>query len=174
MSPPSPAPGPLPGPVVRDAVEADLGACAATYDHEVAHGYATFDTEPQGTAPFERLVADPAAHLLVAEVAGSVAGFAYSSRFRPRPAYDRTREVTVYLRPEAQGRGVGRALYDVLVSRLDAEGMHRLLAMVAQPNPASMRLHAAYGFEPAGTMSEVGWKLGRWVDVTVLERRAPG
>ena len=106
---------------IRDADAADLTAVGAIYEHEALHGIATFDA--QGRAP-EFWADKLAGPLLVAEVAGSVGGFAYASTYRPRPAYDRTREVSVYLAEDARGRGVGRALYAALLGRLRSGGVH--------------------------------------------------
>ena len=100
----------------------------------------------------------------MAETDGEVIGFAYSSSYRPRPGYRLTRETSVYLAPGARGRGLGRTLYDALVPRLRADGMHVALALIALPNPPSVALHEACGFEHLGTMREVGWKFDRWLD----------
>jgi phosphinothricin acetyltransferase len=156
---------------VRPATAADLPALAAIYDHEVAHGYATFDTEPQGTAPFEAKLAGPD-HLLVGERDGRALGYAYSAPFRTRPAYEATREVSVYLHPDARGQGLGRLLYDDLLGRLDREDIHRVLAGIALPNDASEALHRSVGFTLVGVFTEVGRKFGRWIDVAFYERWA--
>lgn len=147
--------------LVRDATEADLPAVAAIYDAEVAGGHATFDTEPP---PLDHWRAKLGGPLLVAEDDGVVLGFAYATTYRPRAAYDRTREVSVYLAPAGQGRGLGRALYTELLGRLRAAGIHVVLAVVATPNPASEALHRAFGFEHVGTLPEVGHKFDRWID----------
>ena len=146
---------------VRDATAADLAAVAAVYEHEALHGIATFDAEGRGTEFWAEKLSGP---LLVAEVAGSVGGFAYASTYRPRPAYDRTREVSVYLAEEARGHGVGRALYAPLLERLRTDGVHTALAVIALPNEASVGLHESFGFVHRGTIREVGWKFGRWID----------
>jgi len=103
--------------------------------------------------------------VLVCEIDDAVRGFAYATTYRPRLGYDRTREVSVYLAGDARGRGVGRALYDELLGRLRTDGVHTVLAVVAQPNEASEALHRACGFERTGVLPEVGRKQGRWVDV---------
>ena len=95
---------------------------------------------------------------------GVVRGYAYSSSYRPRPAYRPTRETSVYLDPEARGQGLGRALYDALLALLRDDGVHTVLAVIAQPNPASVALHVACGFERVGVLPEVGRKFDRWVD----------
>jgi phosphinothricin acetyltransferase len=151
---------------IRDAAPADLEAVAAIYAREVAEGVATFDTEPRTPASWAYLLEPtPGHHLLVADEGGSVVAWASSSPYRPKHGYRLTRETTVYAAPPAQGRGVGRALYDTLLARLSADGMHLALAGVAQPNPASDGLHRACGFEPVGVMREVGYKQDRFIDV---------
>jgi len=151
---------------VRDATVADLPSAAAIYDEQVRAGISTFDLEPPGLGYWEHRLSstEPGDHFLVAEADGEVVGFAYASTYRPRPGYRLTRETSVYLAEEARGRGLGRALYDELVARLRADGMHVALALVALPNPASVALHEACGFEHLGTMREVGRKFDRWLD----------
>ena len=151
-------------PVIRPAREEDLDAIAAIYAREVLEGYASFETEPPPRSRWEAKLDGPD-HLIVADLDGRVAGYAYSGDYRPRAGYRHTREVSVYVDPSAQGRGVGRALYDDLIPRLRADGHHLALAGVALPNPASVRLHEAVGFEQYGVQREVGRKLGRWIDV---------
>jgi L-amino acid N-acyltransferase YncA len=157
---------------LRAATAADLQALAAIYNEAVAHSVATFDVEPQPPELFAERVAStrPGDHVVVAEERGRVVGMAYAATYRPRPAYDGTRETSIYLAADARGRGLGRALYDELLARVDADGIHVCLAVIAQPNPASEALHAALGFERVGTRREVGRKFDRWVDTTWWQR----
>ena len=159
--------------LVRPATDADLPAIAAIYDEEVRHGIATFATEPPGPEHWrERLSSDELGdHLLVAELAGAVAGYASSGSYRPRAAYARTRETSVYLDPAARGQRVGRALYDELLGLVRRDGVRLAVAVIALPNPASQGLHRACGFRHAGTLHEVGHKLGRWIDTELWELR---
>ena len=94
-------------------------------------------------------------------------GYAYSSSYRPRPAYARTREVSVYLAGEAREQGLGRALYEELLRRLRTDGIHQVLAVIALPNDASEALHRACGFSRVGVLPEVGWKFNRWIDTAL-------
>jgi len=151
---------------VRDATEADLPAVAAIYDEQVATAVSTFDLEPVPLSYWEARLASTEVgdHLLVADVDGVVRGYAYSSTYRPRPAYRRTREASVYLDPEARGQGLGRQLYDALLALLRDDGVHTVLAVIALPNDASVALHRACGFEQVGVLPEVGRKFDRWVD----------
>lgn len=152
---------------VRPAASGDIDAIAAIYAREVHEGTATFDLAPPPRSKWEGLLASthPGDHFLVAVDGDAVLGFAYSSAFRPKGAYDGTREVTIYLAPSAAGRGLGRVLYDDLLARLAAGGTHTALACISLPNDASEALHRACGFERQGVLREVGRKQDRWIDV---------
>lgn len=155
---------------VRDAVRADLPRLTEVYDHYVVHTLVTFDTEPADRSEWFSHYGTPPHWLLVAEVDGVVLGYATSSPHRPKPGYRSSVEVSVYLDPSATGRGLGRALYDELLARLDAAGVHRALAGIALPNDASVALHRASGFREVGVFTEVGTKHGAYVDVAWFER----
>lgn len=152
---------------VREATAADLPRITEIYNGYVRDTHATFDLEPfadrsawfahYGTAPHWCLVDE------------DVHGYATSSVFRAKAAYRSTVETSVYVAPDATGRGVGRALYDALLTRCDEAGVHRCVAGIALPNEASVALHVACGFRPVGVFTEVGFK-GRWVDVAWYER----
>ncbi|HET7474830.1 MAG TPA: GNAT family N-acetyltransferase, partial [Dermatophilaceae bacterium] len=143
---------------LREASTADVPAIAAIYGHAVRHGVATFDVDDP---PAETWLGKLDGPMLVAELAGGIAGFAYAVPFRTRPAYRLTRETSVYLRPEARGRGLGTRLYGELLARLREDGIHLAVAVVAQPNPASNALHERLGFTEAGTLTQVGRKFDR-------------
>ncbi len=147
---------------------------AAIYDEEVRTSVATFDTEPRGAAYLaDKLAAAGGGDIVLVAVRGDVVlGYAYSSPFRPRPAYAGTKEVSVYLASHARGLGVGTRLYEVLLGRLDArEDVHTEVAVVALPNEASEALHRRSGFRRVGVLEEVGFKLGRYVDTAWYQRR---
>ncbi|WP_392542480.1 GNAT family N-acetyltransferase [Oryzobacter telluris] len=160
---------------IRTATAADLPAIAAIYNDAVDHAISTFDTVHQPPEHFADRVAStrPGDHVLVAQDGDDVIGFAYASTYRPRPAYDGSRETSVYLHERARGRGLGRAIYTELLDRLDADGVHVVVAVIAQPNPASEALHAALGFERVGALREVGHKFGAYVDTAFWQRFGP-
>ncbi len=108
-------------------------------------------------------------HVLVVEDGVDVLGFAYSDAFRPRPGYAQTRETSVYLDSAAIGKGLGFLIYSELLSRLRADGIHLAVAVVTQPNPASVALHEKLGFTVVGTFHEAGRKFDRWVDTRWYE-----
>jgi L-amino acid N-acyltransferase YncA len=154
---------------VHSAEPSDLPQIAAIYDEQVRTAISTFDLEPRGADHWEARLAStaPGDHLLVAVADSAVVGYAYSSSYRPRPAYGRTREVSIYLAAEAREQGLGRALYKELLGRLRADRVHQVLAVIALPNDASEALHQACGFSRLGVLPEVGWKFGRWIDTAL-------
>lgn len=155
---------------IRPAVEADLATVSEIYAREAREGHATFDHAPRPMALWEEKLAATGDHFLVADHDGEVVGYATSGPFRPKPAYRHTRESTVYVAPGRQGLGTGRALYDDLLGRLADDGVHLVVAAVALPNPASLALHRACGFDEVGVMREVGRKLDRWIDLAWLQK----
>jgi phosphinothricin acetyltransferase len=162
--------------VVRDATPGDLPAMAAIYDDQVRTSMATFDTEPRGAAYLgEKLAATGGGNVvLVACADGELLGYTFSGPFRPRPAYDGTKEVSVYLAEGSRGRGLGRTLYAALLARLDAApDVHTQVAVIALPNDASVALHVGCGFERVGVLREVGHKFGRYVDTAWYQRMSP-
>jgi phosphinothricin acetyltransferase len=159
----------------RDATVADLPAVAAIYTHYVLRTTTTFNTEVrtprEWTERFDAQVVAGPHHLLVAERDGRVAGYVETQRFRPKPAYDRSVELSVYVAPDAVGGGVGGALYGELLARLEAdERFHRAYSIIALPNDASVAFHERWGFVHRGTLTEAGHKFGRYLDVAYYER----
>lgn len=160
--------------MIRPAELRDLGAVAAIYAHYVDHTATTFDLEsPSPEAWGERLAAaaERGHPWYVTEQDGMVAGYAYAAPFRSKPAYARTVETTVYLDVARTGRGLGRPLYEALLSEVAARDYHVVVAGMTLPNPASQALHRRLGFVPIGTFAQVGFKLGTWWDVEFLQRR---
>ena len=163
--------------VVRPGQEQDLPALTAIYNHFVEHTVTTFDVEPftveQRREWFSGYAPTGPHRLLVGEVDGVVAGYATSAALRSKPAYVHSVETTIYCDPAATGRGLGTALYRELFELLAKADVHRAYAGIALPNEASERLHRRFGFRELGTYTEVGHKLGRWVDVRWYERPVP-
>jgi phosphinothricin acetyltransferase len=157
---------------VRDAVPADARRCAEIYAPYVRDTAISFETEPPTAEEMaERIATAQREHAwLVLEDEGGVSGYAYGGPFMSRAAYRWSATVSVYLDGNRRRSGGGRALYSALLDRLADRGIRTVLAGVALPNPASEGLHRALGFEPAGTYRRVGWKHGRWHDVTWYQR----
>ena len=160
--------------MVRAGAEHDLPALTAIYNHYVLHTPITFDVTPfepeQRRDWFDAHATSGRYRLIVAEEHGLVVGYATTSRWRQKPAYDTTVESTVYCRHDATGRGVGTLLYRSLFELLATEDVHQIVAGVALPNEASVRLHERAGFSQVGVFHGVGRKFDRFWDVAWFER----
>jgi L-amino acid N-acyltransferase YncA len=158
---------------VRPAEPADLAAVAAIYAHSVTTSAATFDVDEPTPSYWQAKLDSQAVgdHFLVACDDDAVVAFAYTGPFRPRPAYDRTRETSVYVAPGSRGKGLGTRLHLELLGLLRQDEVHLVVAVVAQPNPASNALHRTLGFTEVGTLHEVGFKFGAYVSTTWWQLR---
>ena len=161
--------------LIRPAVLDDLPALTDIYNHYVVHSASTFDLHPSTTAGrrawFDDHAGEGPYRLLVAtDPHGRCLGYASSSRWRPKPAYNPTVEVSVYCHPDARGRRCGTALYRALFAALEGEDVQMLVAGVSLPNAASLALHEKCGFRSVGVFHAVGRKFGRFWDVAWFER----
>lgn len=150
-----------------------MPAVAAIYAREVLEGTATFeDAPPSPNVMAERLTAVQGHGLtwVVAEINGQVAAYAYASPFRPRSAYRYAVETSVYVAEGFQGLGLGRALMQQVIDHCRSLGLRQMIAAVSNDDSAvSIALHQRLGFVPVGVYRKVGWKFGRWIDVTLLQ-----
>lgn len=162
-------------PTIRAAVIDDLPALTDIYNHYILHTPITFDVNPytvdQRRPWFDEHACSGRHRLLVAlDDAGSVAGYATTSRWRPKAAYETTVESSVYCRHDARGRGIGRLLYQSLFAAIAAEDVHMIVAGATLPNDASVALHERMGFTRVGVFTEVGRKFDRFWDVAWFQR----
>lgn len=157
---------------VRDATPDDAAACAAIYAPYVRDTVITFESDPPSREEMARRIAEAQSRFawLVLDDGSRVLGYAYGGPYKARAAYRWACEVSVYLAPDAQGRGGGRALYEALLDRLAERGYRMAVAGMTLPNAASIGLHRALGFEPVGTWRRIGWKHGSWHDVAWVQR----
>lgn len=158
---------------LRAAAPDDAAALAALYAHYVTLTAITFELAPPSSDEMRgRIEAVEGTYpWIVAEGEdGAIAGYAYACPFRTRPAYRFAVETSVYLAPQAGGRGLGTSLYRPLLRTLEAQGYTQAIAAIALPNEPSVRLHERLGFGHAGTYERVGHKLGRWLDVGLWQR----
>jgi L-amino acid N-acyltransferase len=160
---------------IRTARLTDAEAIRGIYNRAILT-VATFDLEPRSLEEQQQWLAmRSGAHLvLVADAGGSLAGFASLSPYRDRPAYRTTVENSVYVDESFQGKGVGKQLMSELVDSARDRGFHSVIARIVSSNAASIALHRAVGFEIVGVEKEVGRKLGRWLDVVVMQRMLSG
>jgi phosphinothricin acetyltransferase len=159
---------------IRAATADDVSAIAAIYGYHVLHGLGTFEEEPPSVAEMAaRLAAvqDAGMPYFVAVLEGRVVGFAYAAQFRPRAAYRHAVEDSIYIAPEAVGRGVGRALLSAVIDACERLGKRQMVAVIGDSgNAASVGLHTALGFTQKGIGQSLGYKHGRWVDIVWMQR----
>ena len=160
---------------VRPAEPRDLPRLTAMYDHYIVHTAITFDLDPWTVAQREEWFGHYATtgrhRLLVAEDGGIVLGYASTSRFRPRLAYETTVEVSVVCAPEAVGLGVGGRMYEALFESIRGEDIHMAVAAITLPNDGSCALHERFGFTRLCVLHEVGRKFDQYWDVVWYEKR---
>ena len=158
---------------IRPSRDQDLPAITAIYAHHVLNGTGTFETTPPTEADMAARRADVLSKglpYLVIEDAGQVLGFAYCQWFKPRPAYRFSAEDSIYLHPDAAGKGLGRQLLAALSEQAEAAGIRKLIAVIGDSaNAGSIGVHRALGFTPAGTFKSCGWKFDRWLDIVLME-----
>ncbi|MBB5753419.1 GNAT family N-acetyltransferase [Prosthecomicrobium pneumaticum] len=160
--------------LIRPARPEDLGAITAIYGHAVATGTASFELDPPDETEMRRRfdALSASGHPYLAALrADRLVGYAYAGPYRPRPAYRATVEDSIYLSPSAQGQGVGLALLKHLVGAAEAAGFRQMVAVIGDSgHRASIRLHERLGFRLVGTLENVGWKHGRWLDSVLMQR----
>ncbi len=159
--------------VLRPFAWSDVPAITATYRHYVEHSTATFDIAPPGeTAMAEKFghIVDAGYPALVAEGEGKVLAYAYANVYRPRPAYRFTCEDSIYCAPDAQGRGIGRALLTRVIEESRRMGQRQMIGVITAESEASIRLHEKLGFRIVGTYEAVGLKFDRWLDIIHMQK----
>ena len=160
--------------LVRTAQPTDLPALLAIYNDEVAHGVATFDTEPQ-TLEERRVWFDAHNvdnHPLLTAVAddGTIAGYASLSTFIAKKAYASTVELSIYVNRTLRGHGVGKALMTAIIDAAKKDDRtHRIISIITTENKASESLHQKFGFREVGVLTEVGFKFDRALSVGYWE-----
>jgi L-amino acid N-acyltransferase YncA len=158
---------------IRAAIPADAAAIQTIYAHHVLHGTATFEEVPPDLSEIVRRRAEIVGRGLpyvLAEYGDRVLGYAYAGPYRARSAYRFTLEDSIYLAPDATGRGLGRRLLERVIADCTAVGARQLVAVIGDSgNAASVALHARLGFAHAGTLRSVGFKFGRWLDTVQMQ-----
>jgi L-amino acid N-acyltransferase YncA len=165
---------------IRPAEASDLGAVERIYAHYVSNTTVSFELEPPDAAAWRdrfAKVTEAGLPFLVAELpgdgvpGGGVAGYAYCSPWKPRPAYRHTVEDSIYVAPWAGRRGVGGRLLGALLDACAAAEVREVIAVIVDTgDPASTRLHTRHGFVAAGRLARVGFKHGIWLDTVLLQR----
>jgi len=161
-------------PNVRPATPSDIPAITRIYAHSVRHGTASFELEPPDEAEMarrQRTLLDAGYPYLVAEIDGTVMGYAYAGPYRARPAYRFSVENSVYIAPEAHRRGIGRGLLTALIAECETRGYRLMIAVIGDSaQTPSIELHRVAGFKLVGAFEGVGYKFDRWLDTVLMQR----
>lgn len=161
---------------IRTASDEDAPSLAAIYNHFVTDTIVTFEETPIEAAEMSlrmQLVREARLPWLVAVQDARTIGYAYASKWKDRIGYRHSVESTVYLSPDASGRGVGSALYGALFDQLSERGVHAVMGGIALPNDASVALHEKFGMTKVAHFAAVGFKFGGWIDVGYWQRILP-
>ena len=164
---------------IRPATLDDIADMAVIYEHAVLHGTGSYELEPPDAAELGRRFTHFTSNgfpWIVAEEGGLALGYAYASPFRTRPGYRWLIEDSVYVAPEAKGKGVGKALLMRLLEECEKLGFHQMVAVIGdgQGNKGSVALHESLGFRHCGKIDGSGFKLGRWVDTVFMQYELNG
>jgi phosphinothricin acetyltransferase len=160
--------------LLRDILVSDLDQITAIYRESVLNGVASYEMDPpDGDDMASRLAAITGKgypYIAAADVDGTLLGYAYASAFRTRPAYRWMVEDSIYLAPEARGKGIGKMLLGALITRCTTLGFRQMVAVIGGAHPASIALHSALGFYEVGRMTGSGFKHGSWLDTMLMQR----
>ncbi len=161
-------------PTIRPSQLEDIPAITAIYAHHVLHGTGTFEVDPPTQDDMTNRRADVLSKglpYLIATEGDKLLGFAYCNWFKPRPAYRFSAEDSIYMAPDAQARGLGRALLAELIAQAELAGVRKLIAVIGDSaNVGSVAVHRSVGFSHVGTLKSCGWKFDRWLDVVMMDK----
>lgn len=165
---------------VRAVRPADLPAITAIYAHAVISGTASYEYDPPSlaemTARHDAIVSANYPYIVATDATGAILGYAYAGPFRTRPAYRFTVEDSIYIAPDAQGRGTGRTLLSRLIEQCEASNYRQIIAVIGDGdvNQASIKLHTSLGFTHAGRITGSGYKHDHWCDTLLMQRAING
>lgn len=158
---------------IRPATSTDLPAITEIYRENVLNGVATYELTPpdlaEMTRRFAAITGDRYPWFVAAED-GTILGYAYAGPFRTRPAYRWLVEDSIYLSPEARGKGLGSTMLSALLDECEALGFRQMTAVIGGAHPASVGVHRKAGFEHCGIMKGSGYKHGRWLDTVIMQK----
>ena len=164
---------------IRSATPEDVPDIHEIYAQAVLTGTGSYELEAPKSAEMQRRFNHVTTNnfpWLVAEEGGVILGYAYASPFRTRPAYRWVIEDSVYVAPEAKGKGIGKALLAALLERCETLGYHQVIAVIGdgKGNRGSVALHQSLGFEHSGTITGSGFKFGQWIDTVIMQKALNG
>ncbi|MDQ3181238.1 MAG: N-acetyltransferase family protein [Acidobacteriota bacterium] len=156
---------------IRSVNLADAAQIVEIYNYYVRNTHHTFETEPLSAEEMQKRIGEIIIDYpyLVAEENGEIFGYAYATQFKLRQAYAFSAEVSIYVRNAAKQKGIGTELYMQLFDELAETDIHAIVAGISLPNEPSIKFHEKLGFSKVAHFREVGYKLGRWIDVGYWE-----
>lgn len=159
---------------LRDATTEDIPAIGTIYREAVLNGTASYELDPptdkEMASRFAAIVDKRYPYIAAIDANGTLLGYAYASAFRTRPAYRWLVEDSIYLAPEARGKGIGKALLAELLDRCETLGFRQMIAVIGGAHPASVAVHRAAGFRETGLLTGTGFKHGRWLDTMLMQK----
>ena len=156
---------------IRNAKSTDSEKIADIYNYYVENTHHSFEIEPVTAAEIQARISAiiETYPYLIAEENGEVIAYAFASCYKPRSAYKKSVEVSVYVKNDLKQKKIGTKLYARLFDELSKMDVHAVIAGISLPNEASVKLHERFGMEKVAHFREVGFKLGRWIDVGYWE-----
>lgn len=158
---------------IRNATTTDLPAITEIYRDSVLNGTASYEITPpdlaEMTSRHSGIIEKGYPYIAAEAEDGTLLGYAYASAFRTRPAYRWLVEDSIYLAPQARGKGVGKALLKELLTRCEVLGFRQMVAVIGGASPASVAVHKSLGFEMTGTLKGTGFKHGKWLDTVLMQ-----
>lgn len=150
----------------------DAAQIAEIYNYYISNTHHTFETEELSADEMRERISTIYENYpyLVAEIDGEIQGYVYAAQFRLRQAYKYAVEASIYVRNQRKQKGIGSELYRKFLDELQETDIHTILAGISLPNDASIRFHEKLGYEKVAHFREIGYKLGRWVDVGFWEK----
>ena len=158
---------------IRPATENDADQIAAIWNHYIRDTIATFNPVEKSSDEIKQMLDEKRANaepFCVATISDTVAGFATYGAFRGGEGYRFVKEHTIQLRPEMQGRGLGRMLMDAIEAHVKSNDIQSLFAGISAENEAAVKFHSAIGFQHVGKLERVGWKFDRWHDLILMRK----
>ncbi|MEO8071724.1 MAG: N-acetyltransferase family protein [Acidobacteriota bacterium] len=156
---------------IRKVELLDAAQIAEIYNYYISNTHHTFETEALSAEEMQKRIGEVSEiyPYLVAEIDGEIQGYVYAAQFKLRQAYQYAVEASIYVRNQQKQKGIGSELYREFLEELKETSIHTIIASIALPNDASIRFHEKLGYEKVAHFKEVGYKLGRWVDVGFWE-----
>ena len=157
---------------IRHATLEDLQDITEIYNEAIRKTVATFDTQPKSLEEQKKWFIEHGSKnpIIVAEQNGAIVGWAALSKYSTKCAYSDTAEISLYVREDKQGKGIGQMLIEEIVKEGDKVGLHVLIARITDGNQISIHLHESVGFKHVGICKEVGYKFGKRLDVYLMEK----